>query len=165
MSLFTPEPGLILWMLFAFLIVVALLGKFMWPTILHAVEQRSEFIAKGVENAKEAARRLEESEKKEREMLEHAHSEQIRILNETELLKSRLIEEARQEAAHEKQVMMEQTNQSIAQARLAAMKEIRQEVVDLSVKVSEKILRQDLQNKKAREDLIDKMLNELMAKN
>lgn len=165
MSLFTPEPGLILWMLLAFLIVVGLLGKFVWPSILRAVDERSAFIAKGVEDAKEAARRLEDAEKKQQEMLENAHTEQIRILNETEQLKSKLLEEARQEAAHEKQQIMEQTNLAIAQARMAAMKEIRKEVVDLSVKVSEKILRQDLQNKKTREDLIEKMLDELMVKN
>lgn len=165
MSLFTPESGLILWMLLSFLIVVGILGKFVWPSILKAVEERSAFIAQGVEDAREAARRLEDAEKKQQEIIERAHTEQIRILNETEKLKSRMLEQARQEAAQEKQHILEQTNQDIAQARMAAMKEIRKEVVNLSVQVSEKILRQDLQDKKTREDLIEKMLDELMVKN
>lgn len=165
MSLFTPEPGLILWMLLSFLIVVTILGKFIWPSILSAVEKRSMFIAKGVEDAKEATKRLEEVEIKEKEILDHAHTEQIRILNETQVLKNKLLEEARQEAAHEKQLIMDQTNQAIAQARMNAMKDIRQEVVDLSVRMSEKILRQNLENNKAREDLIERMLDELMTKN
>ncbi|MGL4292527.1 MAG: F0F1 ATP synthase subunit B [Bacteroidales bacterium] len=165
MSLFTPEPGLIIWMLFSFLIVVILLGKFAWPAILNAVERRALFIDKGVEDAKEATKKLEAVERKQKEMLDQAHAEQIRILNETQQLKSKLLEEARQEAAHEKQLIMDQTNQAIAQARLNAMKEIRKEVVDLSMRVSEKILRQNLENNNAREELIQKMLDEIMIKN
>lgn len=165
MSLFTPELGLIFWMLIAFLIVVFILGKFIWPPILKSIAERTAFIAKGVEDAEEAARRLQEAQTKEKELLDHAHSEQIRMLNETEQLKNQLIEEARQEASKERQKVLEQTNQAIAMAKLDAMKDVRKEVVKLSIQVSEKILRQDLDNKKAREQLIEKMVNELNINN
>ena len=165
MSLFTPEPGLIIWMLISFFIVVFILGRFIWPSLLNSVAKRAEFIDQGVENAKQAARKLEDAETQEKSILEKAHSEQIRMMNETESLKERLLEEARQEAAREKNKLMEQTQQALAQAKKDAVDDIRKEIVALSIQLSEKILREDLSNKEAQEKLIDKMLQELQISN
>ncbi|MEG1615297.1 MAG: F0F1 ATP synthase subunit B [Bacteroidales bacterium] len=165
MSLFTPEPGLIIWMLISFFLVVIILGKSVWPSVIKAVQERSEFIRQGVEDAEEAARKLEDANLKEKEILAKAYSEQIRLMNETEKLRDRLMEEARQDAAKEKGRLMAETNEAIAMAKKDALSDIRKEVIAISIQLSEKILREDLQNKEAREKLIGKMLTELETRN
>lgn len=165
MSLFTPEPGLIIWMLIIFFLVVLTLGRYVWPSILKSIEERAEYIRQGVENAEEAARKLKDAETEGKTLIAHAHDEQIRLMNETEQLRNRLLEEARQEASSEKTRLMQQTQEAIAIARKEAMSEIRREVVSLSIRLSEKILREDLANKEAQEKLIEKMLSELKTNN
>lgn len=165
MSLFTPEPGLVIWMLISFFTVVLILGRYIWPSILKSVQERGEFIRQGVENAEKAARKLEEAESEEKRILEKAHTEQIRMMNETERLKEQLLEEARQDAAREKAKLMEQTQLALVQAKKDAVDDIRKEIISLSIQLSEKILREDLGNREAQEKLIDKMLNELQMSN
>ena len=44
MELFTPEVGLIFWMLIPFLVVFFILAKFAWPAILKGVNERNKYI-------------------------------------------------------------------------------------------------------------------------
>ena len=54
MSLFTPEFGLVFWMLVVFLILFGILAKYAWPAIVRMMDERADFIDKGVEYAREA---------------------------------------------------------------------------------------------------------------
>lgn len=54
MSLFTPEFGLVFWMLVVFLILFGILAKYAWPVIVQMMDERADFIDKGVEYALEA---------------------------------------------------------------------------------------------------------------
>ncbi|MFR7811090.1 MAG: hypothetical protein ACLU4N_18525 [Butyricimonas faecihominis] len=51
MSLFTPEFGLVFWMLVVFLILFGILAKYAWPAIVRMMDERADFIDKGVEYA------------------------------------------------------------------------------------------------------------------
>ena len=51
MGLFTPETGLIFWMLIVFLTVVGILGKFAWPFITKAIAEREKYISNSVQAA------------------------------------------------------------------------------------------------------------------
>ena len=44
MSLLTPDPGLLFWMLLCFLIVAFILGKWGWPAIVGMIEDRGNYI-------------------------------------------------------------------------------------------------------------------------
>lgn len=165
MSLFTPDPGLIFWMLITFLLVVLILGKFLWPFFLKSVTNRADFIEQGVEQAKEAAQKLIDAQKQSDIILEDARSQQINILNETEKIKNNMIEEAKNSAKKESEKILEDTQISIEIAKKEAFNDIKKEIINLTVQMSEKILREDLNNKDAQEDLINKMLNELPVQN
>jgi ATP synthase, F0 subunit b len=152
-------------MLITFLSVVAILGKFIWPSILKAVSQREAFIAQGVADAKEAALRLQSAQVEQAAILQEAHDRQLEIIRQTEDMKRKLMEEMREEAAREKQTMLDQARQQIAQSRIDAMNELKNEVVTLSTKISEKILRKTLDTSQSNEELIGRMLKELENKN
>ena len=58
-SILTPDPGLLLWMLAAFLVVFVVLAKFGFPAIIGMVEKRKNFIDESLRKAHEATTRLE----------------------------------------------------------------------------------------------------------
>ena len=53
------DPGLYIWTIVTFLILVALLAKFAWRPLLEALEQRQDSIRKSLDDARQATQELE----------------------------------------------------------------------------------------------------------
>ena len=49
-----PDPGLYIWTILVFLVLVALLGKFAWKPLLEALDNRQESIRKALDDARRA---------------------------------------------------------------------------------------------------------------
>jgi len=54
-----PDPGLYIWTILTFLVLLTLLAKFAWGPLLAALENREKVIASAVENAEKARKELE----------------------------------------------------------------------------------------------------------
>jgi F-type H+-transporting ATPase subunit b len=66
-----PDPGLYIWTIATFLILLALLAKFAWRPLLAALEQRQQTIRQSLDDARKA-----------REELQRVQADAQRILNE-----------------------------------------------------------------------------------
>ena len=49
-----PDPGLFIWTIATFLVLLVLLAKFAWQPILQALESRQEMIRKSLDDAEQA---------------------------------------------------------------------------------------------------------------
>ena len=58
-TLVQPDPGLYIWTIATFLLLVALLAKFAWRPLLEALERRQESIRKSLDDAQKARQELE----------------------------------------------------------------------------------------------------------
>jgi F-type H+-transporting ATPase subunit b len=88
-------------MLIAFVIVFLILAKAGWPKIMGAVEKRNAHISDSLLAAEEANNALAGIEQKRQETMAAAQAEQIKILKESQDLKTQLIEEAKPQARQE----------------------------------------------------------------
>ena len=159
MSLFTPEFGLVFWMLVVFLILFGILAKYAWPAIVRMMDERADFIDKGVEYAREAKRDREKAQEDAKDLLTEARKQQLEVLQQTERLKREMIAEA-----NEAKQVREAANLSIEQAKREAELQLRKQVASLSLQVAEKVMRKDLATDKNQMELIGKLLNELENK-
>ena len=157
MSLFTPEFGLVFWMLVVFLILFGILAKYAWPAIVRMMDERADFIDKGVEYAREAKRDREKAQEDAKDLLTEARKQQLEVLQQTERLKREMIE-------NEAKQVREAANLSIEQAKREAELQLRKQVASLSLQVAEKVMRKDLATDKNQMELIGKLLNELENK-
>ena len=57
-SILTPDLGLLIWMLAAFLVVFFFLARFGFPVIIKMVDERKRYIDDSLSKAHEAAERL-----------------------------------------------------------------------------------------------------------
>ncbi|MDR1654291.1 MAG: F0F1 ATP synthase subunit B [Prevotellaceae bacterium] len=161
MELFTPELGLIFWMLIPFLVVFIVLAKFAWPAILKGVETRSKFIEDSITAAKEANERLENIKEEGEKILSQARTEQLQLLSEARTLREKMLAEAKAAAAAEGEKILQKATEDIARAKNNALGEIRAEVAALSVGIAEKVLRKQLDNRQQQTAMIDRMLEEM----
>ena len=159
----TPDPGLLVWMLAAFLVVFFVLAKFGFPAITNMVEKRKNFIDESLRKAHEASVRLENIKQESESILQEARDKQAAILKEAAATRDSIVETAQAKAREESARIISEAKVEIESQKQAAISEIRGEVARLSVEVSEKVLRQKLGTDEAQMDYIERMLDEVAA--
>lgn len=163
MELFKPEFGLVFWMLIVFLIILGILAKFAWPVIIRSIEERADFIDSGVKYTQDAIRKLNEAKEQARLMIEEAHKQQVDTLQETERMRQRMIEEAKEAARGEAQKLIEEAHDSIEQSKREAELQLQKQVGRLTLEVAGKLLRKDLEGDGEQEALVDRILDEMKS--
>lgn len=162
-SILTPDPGLLLWMLAAFLVVFVVLAKFGFPAIIGMVEKRKNFIDESLRKAHEATTRLENIKQESESILQEARDKQVAILKEAANTREAIVEDARVKAREESARIISDAKAEIESQKQVAIAAIRQQVALLSVEVSEKVLRKKLDTDQAQMDYINLMLDEVTA--
>ena len=163
-SILTPDPGLLFWMLLAFLVVFWVLAKYGFPAIINMVDERNKYIDESLRKAHEAQERLANIEKEGESILQEAREKQAQILKEAAETRDAIVEQAQAKARSEGARLLDEAKMAIEQEKKAAIADIRQQVATLSVDIAEKVLRKNLKDDKSQMDLIDRMLDEVSAK-
>ena len=101
MSLLSPEPGLLFWMMLSFGIVLFVLGKYGFPVILKMVDKRYNYIEESLQSARKAQEELARVKETGEALLIQARKDQALILKETARKNEILIVQAREEAQKE----------------------------------------------------------------
>lgn len=164
-SILTPDFGLLFWMLIAFLVVFGVLAKFGFPAIVNMVDNRKKYIDDSLRKAHEASERLDNIKQECESMLQETREKQAQILKEATATRDVIVEKAQEKAREEGVRLLGEAKAEIENEKQAAISDIRKQVVQLSVEIAEKVIRQNLSSDKAQMDLIDRMLDEVSSKN
>ena len=160
MSLLLPDTGLLFWMLLSFGIVFFVLAKFGFPAITNMVDKRNEYIEKSLENAKEANEKLASVKVESEAILAEARYARQTMLEEISDLRKNLVEEAKQAAQKEADKVMDATRAAMEREKEDAVRELKNQVVSLSVDIAEKIMRKNLETTSEQENMINRLLDE-----
>ena len=161
MDLLMPEMGTVVWMLIAFLTVFFLLKKLAWKPILNALKDRDASIEKALQSAEKAREDMAKLEANNEKIIAEAKQERDKILKEAKDIKNSIIEEAKTKASDEGAKIIESAKAAVKSEKEAAMKEIKEQVANLSVLIAEKVLAEKMGDTDANKQLIDKYLNEI----
>ena len=160
MELFTPDSGLVIWMFVAFVILFIVLWKWGWPVIIKMMESRADTIDKGVEDAKEARRQLDNARAEAEKFMAEARKQQAEILSDAQKMKTQIIDEAKVEASKEAQKVMDAAKVSIQQSQKEAELQLKNEVSKFACDIAEKVMRKEMKSDKAQSELVNKLLDE-----
>jgi len=152
-----PDPGLFIWTILTFLVLLALLAKFAWRPLLKALESRQEAIRKSLDDAERAKQELARLQQESAKMMDHARVEAEVLLAKTRTDAERLREELKVRAKEEADSIIRNAQQQIQLQTRQALQEIRHEVADLSVMIASKLLERNL----AKEDN-DRLISETL---
>ena len=162
-SILTPNPGLLFWMLLAFLVVFFVLARYGLPAILNMVDQRNHYINENLQKAQQAALQLENIKQESESLIQEAREKQASILKEAAATRDAIVEKAQEKAHEEGARILAEAKAEIENQKQVAINEIRKQVAILSVEVSGKILRKKLSADDAQMDYINGMLDEVTA--
>jgi F-type H+-transporting ATPase subunit b len=155
-----PDPGLFIWTIITFLVLLALLAKFAWKPLLQALEGRQERIRRSLEDADKARQELERLQQESTKIMQQARIEAESIVAQTRADADRLREELKQKAKEEADNILRNAQQQIQLQTRQAIQQIRHEVADIAVLLASKLLERNL----AKEDnarLIDDTLKQI----
>jgi F-type H+-transporting ATPase subunit b len=161
MSILSPEPGLLFWMLLTFGIVFFVLAKFGFPIIIKSIDERKAFITKGLEDARKSEEQLAMAQQTCDGMVKDAQSKKDSILREAAELKERMLNEARELSLAEGRRLTELAKKDAEAEKQKSIRSFHNEIAFLSVQMSEQILRRELQDSEEQKALIDRFLNEM----
>jgi F-type H+-transporting ATPase subunit b len=155
-----PDPGLFIWTILTFLVLVALLGKFAWRPLLQALEIRQESIRKSLDDAQKAKQELERLHVESAEIIRQSRVEADAIVTRSRGDAERLREEMKQKARAEADAIVKNAERQIQLETGRAVQQIRREAVDLSVMIASKLLQRNL-TKEDNERLIEEALKQV----
>jgi F-type H+-transporting ATPase subunit b len=158
-----PDPGLFIWTILTFLVLVGLLAKFAWRPLLEALERRQATIAGALDDAKLARQELERLQKESAEMMRQARVEAEAIIARSRSDADALREELKQRARTEAATIVKNAEQQIQLEAARAIQQIRHEAIDLSVSIASKILQRQV-SREDNEALIEATLKQVEAR-
>ncbi len=160
MSLINPGFGMIIWMTLAFLVVLYILGKYAWKPIMNSLKEREDSIEDALRLADKTRKEMEELKLDNEKLLREAKDERDAILREARKIKENIIEEAKERASAEAANIVDSAKQRIETEKNRAMTEIKNIIADYSLEIAEKIMKEELKDKKRQSVYIQKLLDE-----
>ena len=154
------DPGLFLWTIITFLVLLTLLAKFAWRPLLQSLAAREETIRKSLADAEKARIELERLNQESAAIIRQARIEGEQIIGASRADAERLRGELRDKARSEAEGILRNAERQIQLETARAVQQIRTEAADLSVAIASKLIQRNL-TRADNEKLIQDALNQL----
>jgi len=159
-GLLKVDPGLLLWTMITFIVLVLILWKTAWKPIVEALDARAEKIRGDIDNAEKSRQEAEKIYTKHKEMMDRAKDEAAQIVSkgreDAEKVKNEIVEKANSAAKE----ISERAKREIEIAKEKAISDLKNEVVTLSTEIASKIIKKNINSsdqKSLVEEALDKM--------
>ena len=160
MDLVKFDPGLAIWTIFTFLVLVALLSKFAWKPLMLMLDTRQESIKKSLADADTAKRELERLQEESSHIIRKARVEAESILSKSSSDAEKLREEMKVKAKAEADAIVKESQRQIEIETGRALRQIRSEVADLSIAIASKVIQRNV-SKEDNSRLIEDTLKQI----
>ena len=117
MELLTPDLGLFVWTLIAFLVVLFILKKFAWGPILKSLAERETGIAESIATADRVRKEMAQMQNENEKLMMQAREERTAMLKEAKETRDKIVNEAKDAAKIEANKIIADAQQQIQQQK------------------------------------------------
>lgn len=160
MGLLSVDPGLIIWTIITFVILLFLLRKVAWKPILTMIDERESTIRDSLDQAEQARNEAEEKLQAYEQRLAEARKESRQIIAEGKESAEKIRDEIITEAQNQKQNMLADARRQIEAEREKAIQDIRDSVANIAIRAASKIIGRQL-DEQAHVDIIERSLQDM----
>jgi F-type H+-transporting ATPase subunit b len=150
MGLVEIHPGLIIWTIITFVVLLVVLRMTAWKPLLAMLEEREGSIRDSLEQARKAKEEADHMMAQHREMLARARHEMAAIIEkaqrDAEQRRTDILARAQRDAEEKGRQFAE----DLERQKRAAIRDIREQTVDLAIAASSKLLQASLDDEKHR---------------
>lgn len=156
------NPGLLIWTIVSFVILLFVLKRIAWKPILGALQEREENIRLALSQAEDARVKTEKILEEQKTIVHEANEKTMKVIHEgrlaAEQTKTEIITQANQSAKS----MLEAARDQISREKEVALSQIRDEVAKLAILTTEKMIDEVLDEKK-RKQLIESSMKKIQV--
>ena len=160
-SLLDVNPGLIIWTIVTFLILLFILKKVAWKPILSALDQREKDIKDSLEKAEKAKEDAQRILDENQANLAKAEEESKKIIEQSRSYAENLKEQMLKESKEQSKKIIEDAAEEIDRKKDSAFEELKDQVAKIAVNAAEKIMKQNLDVGKNKH-IVDSYLKDVM---
>jgi len=154
------EPGLMIWTIITFVVLLLALRKIAWGPILAMLDEREKKIDDALKQAEkaraESANAAEQTQQKIAEAVQHAQEIVQRARDEADQSRKQILEDARIES----QRVVDQGLQRLEAEQRAALQDIRKTTAELAIQAAGRLIQSSLTEQQQRE-VVERFLSEL----
>lgn len=161
MGLVVPDTGLLFWMIIAFSISLWILGKYAWKPIIKSLRKREDNIQTSLNAAKEAKNKMKDLEEENKKIIIKARNERDALLQEAKDLKNKMLRQAQKDAKDKADKILQDAQNQIENEKQKVLSDLKAQVADLTINISEKVLRRELDDKEKQKDYINNLVDEV----
>mgnify|MGYP000025297851 CR=1 FL=1 len=143
-----------------FIVFVWFCMKFIWPPVMHALEERKKKIADGLAAAEHGRHEQELAEERAKEILREAKDQAGEIISRADKRAAEIIEEAKGDAREEGSRLLTAARAEIDQEVNRAREALRGKVVSIALAGAGKVLEREV-DESAHGELLDKLAAEI----
>ena len=155
-------PGLYIWTIITFLLLLYVLAKFAWKPLLKMLEDRENLIKSSLKDAEKAKLELESLTQESEAITAKARSEAQSILAESKSAAEKVKEDTIAKAKEHAIKIRDDAKKQIEVEKDKAISDIKQEVVNLTLSVAEKLINKNL-NDADNKSLIEESLKKVKS--
>jgi F-type H+-transporting ATPase subunit b len=144
MSPFDINTGLIFWTLLVFVLLLALLWRFVWPSILKSVEEREQRIQKQLDEAERARAAAAQLLEEHKRLVAAARTDAQELVAKAKVLAQKERETLLAKAREEQDQLLARARREIDAEKDKAMLALRKEAVDLSIAAASRLMEKNL---------------------
>ena len=138
------DPGLFIWTIITFLLVLFLLSKFAWKPLLKVLQEREDEIKSSLKDAEVAKAELEKVNLESEKILNNARAEARKIQAESKSVSEKQRDEIIHKAKEEAKKIVVNAESQIKMEKDLAIKQIQEKVINLTFSISEKVIKKNL---------------------
>ena len=154
------DPGLFVWTIVTFLLLLTVLSKFAWKPLLKMLKDREDLIRTSLEDAEKAQTELAKLNAEGEKIINKARSEAQKILSQGKASAVKMKEEILIDSKEKAKTIADNAENQIRIEKDKAIAEIKGEVVNLSISMAEKLIRKNL-SADENKALIDESLSKI----
>ena len=138
------DPGLFVWTILTFLLLVFVLAKFAWKPLLKMLQDREDMVRISIEDAEKAKSELERLNEESEAIMAKARSEAQSILADGKAAAEKVKDDIIAKSKEQANKIREDAGNQIQVEKDKAISEIKKEVVNLTLSVAEKLIQKNL---------------------
>lgn len=147
--------------LFAFLVILFVIWRYVVPPIQKAMRERQEIIRTQLEESREAKEKLESARSEYEESLHEARAKAAEIRESARAEAQAIVEEMRTQAQTEADRIRVRGEEQLAAQRRQVVAELRTEIGLMSVQLASRIVGESLEDDARRHGTVDRFIGEL----
>ncbi len=159
-TLLSVEPGLIIWTIIIFVLLLLILKKYAWGPLLKSLNDREQCIKDTVEKAEYLKQEAEKILAQNRALLTKADEDARKVISEGRELAEKMRNDLINKTSDDTARMIKQAKSEIEREKLSALNSLKDEIANLAVQAAGKIIDENLdaaKQKKIMDSFISKI--------